>query len=193
MQSLSFVPLNALFLGNPDQTGWRQHTGSQGFGSQPQGHFGDIVLPLIRPGIWVALLLSFVRSLADFGTPVIIGGRFSTIASEIYLQLVGYSNLEKASAMNMVLMLPSIAAFFLYRKLMKRSDMLTEGRGGGRSPWPFHWENAGRPGFWQTWEAYCSFYDGSAVRMYIHIRFPQKHQGVYSFTTRYLEQMVRLT
>ena len=76
---------------------------------------GDIVLPLIRPGIWVALLLSFVRSLADFGTPVIIGGRFSTIASEIYLQLVGYSNLEKASAMNMVLMLPSIAAFFLYR------------------------------------------------------------------------------
>ena len=121
------------------------------WGASPKAILGTLYCLLIRPGIWVALLrFPFVRSLADFGTPVIIGGRFSTIASEIYLQLVGYSNLEKASAMNMVLMLPSIAAFFLYRKLMKRSDMLTEGSRGRQEPWPFHWENAGRPGFWQT-------------------------------------------
>ena len=104
----------------------------------PRPFWGTLYCLLYGRGIWVALLLSFVRSLADLGLPVIIGGRFSTIASEIYLQLVGYSNLEKASAMNMVLMLPSIAAFFLYRKLMKRSDMLTEGRQGETGgPGPF--------------------------------------------------------
>lgn len=54
----------------------------------------DIVLPLIRPATLVCLLLSFVRSLADFGTPIIIGGRFSTLAADIYLQVVGYSDLE---------------------------------------------------------------------------------------------------
>ena len=52
-------------------------------GAGPGAILRDVVLPLLRPGIWVSLLLSFVRSLADFGTPVIIGGRFSTIASEI--------------------------------------------------------------------------------------------------------------
>ena len=49
---------------------------------------------------------------------------------KIYLQLVGYSNLEKASAMNMVLLIPSIAAFFLYRRLMGQSErMMPGGRG----------------------------------------------------------------
>ena len=135
MQSLSFVPLNALFLGGIlTRLDGDSIRAARDLGASPRAILGDIVLPLIRPGIWVALLLSFVRSLADFGTPVIIGGRFSTIASEIYLQLVGYSNLEKASAMNMVLMLPSIAAFFIYRKLMKRSDMLTEGSRGRQEP-----------------------------------------------------------
>ena len=131
MQSLSFVPLNALFLGGIlTRLDGDSIRAARDLGASPRAILGDIVLPLIRPGIWVALLLSFVRSLADFGTPVIIGGRFSTIASEIYLQLVGYSNLEKASAMNMVLMLPSIAAFFIYRKLeqMVRFDLDTMGR-----------------------------------------------------------------
>ena len=89
MQSLSFVPLNALFLGGIlTKLDGDSIRAARDLGASPKAILGDIVLPLIRPGIWVALLLSFVRSLADFGTPVIIGGRFSTIASEIYLQLV---------------------------------------------------------------------------------------------------------
>ena len=81
----------------------------------------DIVLPLIRPATLVCLLLSFVRSLADFGTPIIIGGRFSTLAADIYLQVVGYSELEKSSAMNMFLLVPSILFFFVYRCLLYTS------------------------------------------------------------------------
>ena len=112
MQSISFVPLNALFLsGILSKLDGASLQAARDLGARPGAILRDIVLPLMRPGILVSLLLSFVRSLADFGTPVIIGGRFSTIASEIYLQLVGYSNLEKASAMNMFLLLPSIAAF----------------------------------------------------------------------------------
>ena len=153
---------------------------------------GDIVLPLIRPGIWVALLLSFVRSLADFGTPVIIGGRFSTIASEIYLQLVGYSNLEKASAMNMVLMLPSIAAFFLYRKLMKRSDMLTEGSRGRQEPLALSLGKCGAAGILANLGSILFFFMMALQYGCIFISgFLKSTRGVYSFTTRYLEQMVR--
>lgn len=129
MQSISFVPMNAIFLQGILQ---RLDSGSiraaRDLGACPAAILRDVVIPLIRPGILVTLLLTFIRSLADFGTPVIIGGRFNTIASDIYLQLVGYSNLEKSSAMNMFLMVPSIGAFFLYRWLMKQSDNLNAAR-----------------------------------------------------------------
>ena len=126
MQSLSFVPVNALFLlGLLGQMDRDSLLAAQDLGANPRHILLDVVLPLLKPGVLVCALLSFVRSLADFGTPVIIGGRFSTIASDIYLQLTGFSNLEKASAMNMVLLLPSIAAFFLYRWLMGQVGALS--------------------------------------------------------------------
>ena len=126
MQSLSFVPVNALFLlGLLGQMDRDSLLAAQDLGANPRHILLDVVLPLLKPGVLVCALLSFVRSLADFGTPVIIGGRFSTIASDIYLQLTGFSNLEKASAMNMVLLLPSIAAFSLYRWLMGQVGALS--------------------------------------------------------------------
>ena len=193
MQSLSFVPLNALFLGGIlTKLDGDSIRAARDLGASPKAILGDIVLPLIRPGIWVALLLSFVRSLADFGTPVIIGGRFSTIASEIYLQLVGYSNLEKASAMNMVLMLPSIAAFFLYRKLMKRSDMLTEGSRGRQEALALSLGKCGAAGILANLGSILFFFMMALQYGCIFISgFLKSTRGVYSFTTRYLEQMVR--
>lgn len=193
MQSLSFVPLNALFLhGILSKLDGDSIRAARDLGAGPGAILGDIVLPLMRPGILVALLLSFVRSLADFGTPVIIGGRFSTIASEIYLQLVGYSNLEKASAMNMFLMVPSIGAFFLYRRLMKRSDMLTESIRGRQEPLSLKLGMCGGAGFAAIFVSTVFFL--MMVLQYGCIflsGFLKSTRGVYSFTTRYLEQLVR--
>ena len=128
MQSLSFTPLNALFLlGVLDKLDADSLRSARDLGAKPSAILRDIVLPLMRPGLLVSMLLSFVRSLADYGTPVIIGGRSVTLAAEVYLQVIGYSNLEKSSAMNMFLLVPSILFFFIYRALMRRSDKLTAG------------------------------------------------------------------
>ena len=127
MQSISFVPLNAMFLsGILEKLDEGSLRSARDLGASGGAILRDIVLPLIRPATLVCLLLSFVRSLADFGTPIIIGGRFSTLAADIYLQVVGYSDLEKSSAMNMFLLIPSIVFFFVYRALMRRSDRLTD-------------------------------------------------------------------
>lgn len=147
MQSISFVPLNALLLiGILSKLDTGSLQAARDLGAKPAAILRDVVLPLMGPGILVSLLLSFVRSLADYGTPVIIGGRFSTIASEIYLQLVGYSNLEKSSAMNMFLLLPAIAAFFLYRYLMRRSDGWRREAGPDRTSSRCPWAAAERRG-----------------------------------------------
>lgn len=128
MQSLSFTPLNALFLlGVLDKLDADSLRSARDLGAKPSAILMDIVLPLMRPGLLVSMLLSFVRSLADYGTPVIIGGRSVTLAAEVYLQVIGYSNLEKSSAMNMFLLVPSILFFFIYRALMRRFDKLTAG------------------------------------------------------------------
>lgn len=95
MQSLSFTPLNALFLlGVLDKLDADSLRSARDLGAKPSAILRDIVLPLMRPGLLVSMLLSFVRSLADYGTPVIIGGRSVTLAAEVYLQVIGYSNLE---------------------------------------------------------------------------------------------------
>lgn len=127
MQSVSFAPLSALFLiGVLEKVDTGAIHAAQDLGARPGAVLRSVVMPLLGPGILVSLLLSFVRSLADFGTPIIIGGRFSTLAADIYLQLVGYSDLGLSAAMNMFLLVPSLVAFLVYRRLLARSDRLAD-------------------------------------------------------------------
>ena len=194
MQSISFVPLNALLLiGILSKLDTGSLQAARDLGAKPAAILRDVVLPLMGPGILVSLLLSFVRSLADYGTPVIIGGRFSTIASEIYLQLVGYSDLEKSSAMNMFLLLPAIAAFFLYRYLMRRSDKLSEGSRARQGRLELSLGRCGLAGvaiaavsilffLMMVLQYGCIFLAG----------FLKSTKGVYSFTLRNWEELWRL-
>jgi len=130
MQSISFVPMNALFLsGILTKMDSASIQAARDLGASPKNILMDVVLPLIKPGILVTLLLTFVRAIADFGTPTIIGGRFNTLASDIYMQLIGYSNPAKAAAMNVILLVPTLIAFLAYRAMLEKSDKLTTGRG----------------------------------------------------------------
>lgn len=191
MQSISFVPLNALLLiGILSKLDTGSLQAAQDLGAKPADILRDVVLPLMGPGILVSLLLSFIRSLADYGTPVIIGGRFSTIASEIYLQLVGYSDLEKSSAMNMFLLLPAIAAFFLYRYLMRRSDKLSEGSRARQGRLELSLGRCGAAGVLITAVSLLFFL--MMVLQYGCIflaGFLKSSKGVYSFTLRNWEEL----
>ena len=75
-----------------------------------------VTLPLIRPGLIGALLLTFLRSMADFGTPLILGGSFNTLASASYTQLIGTYNIEMASTLNAILLVFSVGVFWFYSR-----------------------------------------------------------------------------
>lgn len=193
MQSLAFVPLNALFLRGIlrklDQGALRA---AQDLGAKPAVILRDVVLPLIRPGILAALLLTFLRSVADFGTPAIIGGRFQTLASDIYLQLVGYSDLEKSSAMNMFLLLPSLAVFFVYRRLMDRSHRLTAARQDRQADPELPLRRCGTAGWLAIFAT--ALFAGMTLLQYLSILlsgFLKVSGGAYSFTLQYLRQLAR--
>ena len=194
MQSISFVPLNAMFLsGILEKLDEGSLRSARDLGASGGAILRDIVLPLIRPATLVCLLLSFVRSLADFGTPIIIGGRFSTLAADIYLQVVGYSDLEKSSAMNMFLLVPSIVFFFVYRALMRRSDRLTDASRTAQTELGLSLPHCGAMGWGMI--ALSTVFFVMIVLQYGCVflsGFLKSTKGVYSFTLQYWDQLWRI-
>ena len=123
MQSLHFTCLNILFFIHALRAmDGKLFYSARDLGAGPLSIVKDIVLPLLRPAFLASFFISFLRALADFGTPVIIGGRYSTLASEIYLQLIGYSDFQKTAVMNILLLFPALFSFYFYRRAMEQSN-----------------------------------------------------------------------
>ena len=76
----------------------------------------SVTLPLIRPAVISALLLAFLRSMGDFGTPFLMGGGFTTLATSSYTLLIGTYNLEMASTLNVILLVFCLIVFGLYTR-----------------------------------------------------------------------------
>ncbi len=129
MQSLFFASMNALLIiGMLEKLDLSVLRASSDLGASSGYTLFRIVFPLIRPSLLATFLMSFIRSLADFGTPIVIGGRFETISTEIYMQIIGYSRLDKSSALNVLLLLPTLIVFVLYRYLMGRNQEVFAGK-----------------------------------------------------------------
>ncbi len=79
-----------------------------------------ITLPLALPGLLIAGVVVFIRSFSDFGTPIIIGGKFTVLATEAYLSVIGMYDLPRAAAMSMVMLIPALGAFLVYRHILGR-------------------------------------------------------------------------
>ena len=123
MQSIHFACMNTLFFTNAlEDFDGKLYDSGRDLGANAFFVLKDILLPLLSPAILASFFLSFLRALSDFGTPIIIGGRYSTLATEIYLQIIGFSDFSKAAAMNILLLFPAFFSFLLYRMSMKKAD-----------------------------------------------------------------------
>lgn len=123
MQSLGFISLNSLmilgFIKNIDKSLLQS---SRDLGASVWYTFRRVLLPLMIPSIIVCALLTFIRSLSDFGTPMTIGGAFNTLATEIYLKIIAQGDLPMAAAMNILILVPTILIFIPYRVYMKTAN-----------------------------------------------------------------------
>jgi len=88
--------------------------------------FSRVTLPLAFPGIASSILLLFVETLADFGNPLILAGsKFPILSVQAYLQIVGMYDLPKGAVISVLLLVPSVFAFFLQRNLVNRKKYTT--------------------------------------------------------------------
>lgn len=85
-----------------------------------------VTLPMMLPEITAAALLVFLASMADFSTPLIIGGSFRTLASDIYTQITGVYNMQTAAISGIALVIPCLIAFFMERRIRNKRKYTSE-------------------------------------------------------------------
>ncbi len=87
--------------------------------------FSKVTLPLAIPGIASAWLLVFIESMADFGNPMVISGNFRVLSVQAFLQITGMYDLSRGSTLAILLLLPTVTAFFLQKYWVSRKSYVT--------------------------------------------------------------------
>jgi iron(III) transport system permease protein len=88
--------------------------------------FTTVSLPLMRPGLANAFLLSFIESLADFGNPMVLGGNYDVLSTEIFFAIVGAQNDQSiAAVLAIVLLFFTLWAFYAQRFWLGRKSYAT--------------------------------------------------------------------
>jgi iron(III) transport system permease protein len=87
--------------------------------------FRTVTLPLLIPGIAGSFLLLFVESLADLGNPLFIAGNKTVLSAQIYLAVIGEYDYQKASALAMVLIIPTLFLFLAQRYYVNRRSYIS--------------------------------------------------------------------
>ena len=86
----------------------------------------DVTLPLLRPGIANAFLLCMISSAADFGNPLVLGGDYDVLSTEIYFSIAGAQlDFAKASALGVLLLILSLSVFIIQKKWVGQKSYVT--------------------------------------------------------------------
>lgn len=136
-QTFAFTPVAFLVLiGVVEGVSPSLEEASQTLHAGPWATFARISLPLMRPGLANAFLIGFIESIADFGNPIVLGGNFGVLSTEIFFSIVG-AQLDQGRAATLALLLLAMAlgAFLVQRRVLgRRSYISMSGKGDAGQP-----------------------------------------------------------
>jgi iron(III) transport system permease protein len=94
--------------------------------ASPQQTFMTVTLPLLKPGLANAFLVGFIESMADFGNPIVVGGQFSVLSTEIFFAIVGAQyDQGRAASLAWILTLFALTVFAIQRGLLGKQNFTT--------------------------------------------------------------------
>jgi len=138
-QLLSFTPIAFLVLiGVVEGVSPSMEEAAQTLRANRWRTFVDVSLPLMRPGLANAFLIGFIESIADFGNPIVLGGNFGVLSTEVFFSVVGAQlDQGRAAALGILLLGFALAAFFGQRWLLGRKVYTAlSGKGDSGLPTP---------------------------------------------------------
>lgn len=86
--------------------------------------FRTVTLPAAKYGLMSACFVVFTIVITDFGNPMVIGGDFNVLATEIYNQVSGQANFEMGSVIGMILLIPAALAVIIEKWVTRRQFSL---------------------------------------------------------------------
>ncbi|MEE9333061.1 MAG: iron ABC transporter permease [Granulosicoccaceae bacterium] len=131
-QLLSFTPIAFLVLiGVVEGVSPSMEEAAQTLRANRWQTFKTVSLPLMRPGLANAFLLGFIESMADFGNPLVLGGNYDVLSTEIFFAIVGAQNDQgMAAVLAIALLIFTLTAFYAQRRwLGKKSYTTKTGKG----------------------------------------------------------------
>jgi iron(III) transport system permease protein len=136
-QMLAFTPIAFLVLiGVVEGVSPSMEEAAQTLRANSWQTFTTVSLPLMRPGLANAFLLGFIESLADFGNPLVLGGNYGVLSTEIFFAIVGAQyDQGRAAVLSIVLLAFTLSAFWAQRRWLGRKSYATvTGKGDSGLP-----------------------------------------------------------
>ncbi len=87
--------------------------------------FLKVTIPLSLPGIVNSFLLMFIKCAADFGNPMTIAGGYNTLATQIYYQAVGGYELQRCTALAMLLLVLTMVVYLISKLFVEKRTFVT--------------------------------------------------------------------
>lgn len=105
-------------------TDYRLYEAADMLGTSNFRKFFTITLPNMKYGMISSFIIAFILSFTDFGAPKVVGGNFSVLATDVYIKVVGQNNMSMGAVVSIILLIPSVAAFFIDQKIQKKQGIV---------------------------------------------------------------------
>ncbi len=201
-QTLAFTPIAFLVLiGVVEGVSPSMEEAAQTLRASKWQVFRTVSLPLMRPGLANAFLLGFIESMADFGNPLVLGGNFDVLSTEIFFAIVGAQyDQGKAAVLAMVLLFFTLGAFYAQRFWLGKKSYTTVSGKGDSGVHPHMPRALSIPVLvmamlWAAFTAvvYLMIFYGSVVELWgVNNALTFKHYGT-AFSIRFEEEGIRWT
>ena len=98
-QTFAFTPVAFLVLiGVVEGVSPSLEEASQTLSAGPWATFARVSMPLMRPGLANAFLVGFIERIADFGNPIVLGGNFGVLSTEIFFSIACSSRTSSSAS-----------------------------------------------------------------------------------------------
>ena len=201
-QTLAFTPIAFLVLiGVVEGVSPSMEEAAQTLRASKWQVFRTVSLPLMRPGLANAFLLGFIESMADFGNPLVLGGNFDVLSTEIFFAIVGAQyDQGQAAVLAMVLLFFTLGAFYAQRRWLGKKSYTTVSGKGDSGVHPHMPTALSIPvlAIAMIWAAftivvYLMIFYGSVVELWgVNNTLTFKHYGT-AFSLRFDEEGIRWT
>ncbi|MCL2222666.1 MAG: putative 2-aminoethylphosphonate ABC transporter permease subunit [Oscillospiraceae bacterium] len=93
----------------------RLHEAAESMGVKPLMQVIKITLPEVKYTFINTMFVCFTLAFTDFGAPVVIGGGYSVLATDLFVQITGLFNFNMGAVVGTLLLAPAVLAFVINR------------------------------------------------------------------------------